>query len=146
MTTLIEKASEKVLSIQDAEQRRRCARILRESVYWEGFEVDELPISASEIMTMNMISEPDVLSDNLIFIGKTEIITYAKELGFVLREKGFRKRINRKACAKAFDDGREAVMAGRKLLFTYAEARFLLKLPSRGQVPEEIIGLINGNG
>jgi hypothetical protein len=132
--TLIDDAVRQIRAIAEREIRDSYARALRSSIIWDGVEDGRKPTSAEAVVATSGLG-PAVLENNLVLLTKRNVALYATEQGSTKSLLAIRKSLTGSTYMNYFNDGRVDIRNGKRLLITYAEARSLLGIETKGTIP-----------
>lgn len=130
--SLLEEAKINIAKVTDSALRKRYEDALRKSYIWDGIGQDKLPISAQDVVATSGISA-SALEDTGVLLSKKKVAKYGPEFGASITETTVRKKLTGNQYVAHFDDGRDSLSVGGKLLVTYAEARSFFGVRSRGE-------------
>lgn len=128
---MLDDAKARIARVTDAQLRKRYEDALRKSYVWDGIGDDRLPFSAQDIVATSGIAA-DALEDTGVLLGKRKVAAYGPEFGSSISESLVKKKLTATTYIAHFQDNREALFSGGKLLLTYAEARSFFGVRSRG--------------
>lgn len=126
--SMFDKAKRKIDLVPEPDRPRFC-RALRISVKGDG----NLPpdtASPDQIEEHTGYSVYEQYNYGIV-VGKTEAIQFLRDLGFDVREKGFKRRTTGKRYKQVFD--RKVAKVGQKLVFSYLE---ILKMEGISVIPD----------